>query len=908
MPEGSATASEACGKPLADLLPDLQPRGLLDRFQGVLEQGTVEVLAPAFHHHLVPCTPEAPSKRFTRMRQRVTLAPLRAEERIVGVLVTIEDVTARMDRERDLAEQLSSPDEQTRLQAAEALAADESLEPEHTLIGALNDPSWRVRRVAVRGIAGHGGDRAVPALLRALRHEYNNMTVLNSALQVLAMMNLDTVGPLIEFLGDPDTELRIYAASALGETGDLEAAPALIRALDDADPNVRFHAIEALGKLGARDAVEQLCALAESGDFFLAFPALDALRRIGDPAAAPRIVSLLEDGMLREAAVEALGELGGEESVAPLAGLLNSHDGPFRLTASALASLYHRYESRYGEGAHVADLGRRSITPSGAWNLIETLNDPEVQGDTKTLRAVALVLGWLEGPVVQRSLTRLLGQPTVRREVVEALVRHGNRVTDLLIEQLVSEDLDTRKAAAIALGRIGDAGSVAPLIDALEQDEALIGVAAGALAKIGDRSAFEALLGFLGHPDVTVRQSIIAALNSLGHPDMSRRMASLLQDPSPTVRESAVKIAGYFGYPECLDLLFERCVDPSETVRCAAIEHIAYLEDDRAAPALAEALTDPNPRVRAASARALAHVEGAKSLPHLLTALGDTDPWVRYFSARSMGKFEKLDCGHSVSRGGAEDPSCLRWPLGHEIIEKLIHLVLKDPAIQVRIAAMEALGNVAGARAVPVLSPLTEDANPDIARAAMGALGLIGHPEALKPILAGLHTSDPVRRQHAIRALGERGGLDAAGALQWLAATDPDDRVVEAAMEALGHMGSSEAVTALLALAEDPRCREACVSALASLGEAKADWVARGLDHAHAEVRRATVQTLARMKRPGATERLLAALEDREPAVRLEAVGALGLLGSRQGRTKLAELARTDPDLGVRAAARKMLG
>lgn len=902
------SVEQACGKPLAEVLPELQSRGLLNRFKGVLAEGTVEVLAPAFHHYLVPCSPHPPSARFDRMQQRVTLAPLRTEEGTVGVLVTIEDVTGRLERERELGEQLSSADEQTRLRAAEALAAEETLAPVHPLMEALGDPSWRVRRVAVQEIARSGGTPAVAALLRSLRHEYHNLSVLNSALQVLAMMNLDTVSPLIGFLSDPDTQLRIYAALALGETGNIQAVPELITAMNDADPNVGFHAIEALGKLRAQEAVIPLCAVAETGDFFPAFAAVEALRRIGNQAAAPRILNLLGNDLLRDAAVEAIGQLGGEEAVAPLAGLLSAPESPFRLVARALASLFDRYEKRYGEGAHISDLGRRFITAAGAWNLMEMLKDPGVQGDPLDLRAIALVLGWLEGSAVERALTRLLGHPTARREVVEALVRHGHRVTDLLIEQIGAEDLDTRKAAVIALGRIGDVKSVAALIGALERDAELIVIAAGALAKIGDRSAFEALVAFLGHPDAAVRQAVIAALNSLGHPDMPRTMVGLLKDSDPRVRESAVKISGYFGYPACLDLLFERCLDPSEAVRCAAVEHVAYLDENRVVPALAGALSDPNPRVRAAAARALSHVEMPLALAPLLTGLRDEDSWVRYFSARSLGKFERLASGPPPSRNGAASISCPEGTTPDEIFNTLVRITLKDTAIQVRIAAMEALGRTGGPRAVPVLSPLIDESNPDIARAAMGALGLIDHPDALQPLLTALHTADPMKRQNAIRAFGERGGPDAAGALRWVATTDRDDAVVEAAVEALAHMGSPEAVTALLTIAEDPRRRESCVSALASLGEAKADWIARGFGHADPAVRVATVQALARMKQPRATQRLLAALDDREAPVRLEAVSALNLLGSRQGEAKLAELAGTDPDTGVRNAARKILG
>ena len=47
----------ASGQALTTLLPDLEKRGLLKRFHRSLNEGVVELLAPAFHHYLIPCAP-----------------------------------------------------------------------------------------------------------------------------------------------------------------------------------------------------------------------------------------------------------------------------------------------------------------------------------------------------------------------------------------------------------------------------------------------------------------------------------------------------------------------------------------------------------------------------------------------------------------------------------------------------------------------------------------------------------------------------------------------------------------------------------------------------------------------------------------------------------------------------------
>ncbi|MET0624544.1 MAG: HEAT repeat domain-containing protein [Pyrinomonadaceae bacterium] len=689
-------ADAARGKSLAELLPNLEERRLLARFRRVLDEGVVEALAPAFHHYLIPCAPSRPSKHFDKMQQRVTIAPLREDNRTVGTLVTVEDVTARIEYERSLAEQLAHADEGERLSAAQALAGDEALEPARPLLAALGDESWRVRRVAVEGLARRAAPDAIAALLASVRENHHHLGLLNSALQVLAMSDVDTLSPLVEFLHGEDADLRMQAALALGEQRDARATPALLGALEDDDTNVRYHAIEALGKLRAAEAADALAAVAETRDFFLAFPALDALKLIGDARVAPRIVPLLEDELLCEAAADVLGRLGDEAAVAPLAALLNKPNAPARVVAQSLAALHDRYEKLYGEGAYIADLSRAVINPTGARNLLDALNESDSGG----LRPLAMVVGWLEGVAVERALTRLLGHADARAEVIEALVRHGSGVTDLLVEQLASEDLEIRKSAVVALGRIGDARATPALVEVLGEDPELVIPAADALAKIGDPRAFDALLGLIGDPHAGVRQAVVGALNSLGSPSMPERVLPLLEDADPNVRESAVKIAGYFGYPECVGLLLERCRDEDERVRRAAVEHLPFLEDERATPALVRALRDGTPKVRAAAAGAMALAEGPEVSASLLEALGDEDSWVRYFATRSLGRLKVA-----------------------ESADALAALARDDKANHVRIAAVEALALIGGETAVKAVAPLLKSDEPDLVRVAVEALG-----------------------------------------------------------------------------------------------------------------------------------------------------------------------------------------
>jgi len=90
------------------------------------------------------------------------------------------------------------------------------------------------------------------------------------------------VDELIEALLSKDIDIKIAAAKALGELGDVRAVEPLIQLLKDIDPNVRRQAIESLGEIGNKEAVEPLFQILkddESG--YTSATAARALKIIG---------------------------------------------------------------------------------------------------------------------------------------------------------------------------------------------------------------------------------------------------------------------------------------------------------------------------------------------------------------------------------------------------------------------------------------------------------------------------------------------------------------------------------------------------------------------------------------------------------------------------------------------------
>ena len=87
---------------------------------------------------------------------------------------------------------------------------------------------------------------------------------------------------LIKALGyKKESDVRINAASVLGEICDPGAVKPLIKALDDADSDVRSNAAEALGRIGDSRAVEPLERALNNADSGVRKSAATALRSFG---------------------------------------------------------------------------------------------------------------------------------------------------------------------------------------------------------------------------------------------------------------------------------------------------------------------------------------------------------------------------------------------------------------------------------------------------------------------------------------------------------------------------------------------------------------------------------------------------------------------------------------------------
>src|SRR5688572_28541071 len=386
--------TSASGRPLMEFVAAERTDFYRELFAEVIDRGTARVLAPAFHKYLIACPTRVPSEQFSQMQQRVTVAPLTTDAGTVGIMITIEDVTERLDRERGSAAVIQHPGERT-----------------HHTEAALASEDWRVRGAAVRHLTRSASVDEVRHLFGTLQRDHRDLNVLNSALRVLIGAGRTVVEPLVAMLSDREPNLRMHAALALGELHAHEAAPVLVTALDDPDENVRFHAIEALGRIGAAESIDHLSKIAASDNFFLAFAAIEALSKADDARVAPLMVTLLDQEMLRPPAIETLAAIGDDDCVPALARALNAPGADAGPIAAALARIHSRYDDGLGDGSFIVESAARAVNADGCACLAaaSTRNGPH-------RTAVVTVLGWLGRPALE-ALVALVGDSQLHNTI-----------------------------------------------------------------------------------------------------------------------------------------------------------------------------------------------------------------------------------------------------------------------------------------------------------------------------------------------------------------------------------------------------------------------------------------------------------------------------------------------------------
>lgn len=262
-------------------------------------------------------------------------------------------------------------------------------------------------------------------------------------------------------------------------------------------------------------------------------------------------------------------------------------------------------------------------------------------------RKAALKMTTLSPEVVVPTLLNALRykRPAVRANAAWALGLIGNQVAlQDLIQRLGDNNLEVRREAVLALGRLKDPGA----IEALTKE--LLGAAplpvkfdaARALGEIADpRATGDLARVMLKNPDWRIKGACASALGKIADPGAAEALGSILMGNSADPFSSWTRAQAAWALSalreEAMTTLLNALKDDEEITRMRAAWALTRIGSP-SLPTVIKALRDTDPRVRERAAFTLGWIRDSKAVPSLLRTLYDEDTGVRRGVIWALGR------------------------------------------------------------------------------------------------------------------------------------------------------------------------------------------------------------------------------------------------------------------------------
>ncbi|NHJ48773.1 MAG: hypothetical protein FK733_13395 [Asgard group archaeon] len=407
-------------------------------------------------------------------------------EKIIGLLKVIKD----------------NPDEGVRFVALQELQSHQ----EHAeraipnLVEILqSETSYDVIYLAIQMLGNFGSkaDKAVPELIDLVENFYDDEEILQLILETFGKIGKSAknaercIKGIIEDYGEKT--IRVYAIQALQRVIGSEIIPLLEKIIcnEDEDEIIRVESIHTSTKIGTKGVLNKLTAMLEKvNSEEIKVNIESAMGELGDSKVTPKLMARLmesEKPYERAVAAEALGKIHAKEAI-PILLETAIEDQDILVREKAVKALGNV------QSKEATDI------------LIQILNEEE----NKDLRLEVIdAFGKIGGDDVIKSLEDVIENESdddLRIKAINALVDIKSFKSSTILTALLYEDqsFQVRKTAGKALGILGKADIVDPLVDILqnmEEDETILEIVKDTLLKLGQKGYASALIGLIKNSD-----------------------------------------------------------------------------------------------------------------------------------------------------------------------------------------------------------------------------------------------------------------------------------------------------------------------------------------------------------------------------------------------------------------------
>ncbi|MGB3977286.1 MAG: PilT/PilU family type 4a pilus ATPase [bacterium] len=231
------------------------------------------------------------------------------------------------------------------------------------------------------------------------------------------------------------------------------------------------------------------------------------------------------------------------------------------------------------------------------------------------------------------------------------------------------------------LRRLANPSSLSAIVRCANHENSRVRAASlAALKEIGTYEQIDLLVKGIKDADIHIRQSALDAITAIcsrSEIDGTEMVTELLQDEDVNVRRAAAQILGSINAPAVLEKISEYLEDTDWWVRESIVQSLSKIKDPRVFPTALDLLQHPEAALRRYAIDILINQKNPDAVGPLTQLLKDQDWWVRERAVVALGL------------------------LGSKDTIALLAKLLTIPALA-RVAA-EALGNIGHPSAIPPL-------------------------------------------------------------------------------------------------------------------------------------------------------------------------------------------------------------
>ncbi len=387
--------------------------------------------------------------------------------------------------------------------------------------------------------------------------------------------------------------------------------------------------------------------------------------------------------------------------------------------------------------AKLKGMGTAAVAP-----IVEALGGTDRRETAAFVDVLASLVDNKSFPVFAEALSE--DNPRALSAVAWALSSsHG--YSPMLLLELLRRPGVSRQAVLGVIGAHRGRFAVRDLLNAAYQQEpgektALFKI----VAEVADDSSLDELLARVEGKDPVARMHVISILARFKEPRVLKALQETLRDSNKLVRAAALRamadMEGTIDPGQIVPLLRDDEMD----VQNLAVEILCKAKHPETVHHLVDVLKDESEFARRAAVEVLNEVGDESSVKHLLERIKDDDWWVRSRTADALGKIGgPRVISAALSLVGDRNEEVRRTVieiLNHTKDERAAsHLIeaTKDTDWWTSERAVDALGAMASRKAVPRLLEMLK-ANPKSVATVVRALGNIGDPSALEPVMKGL--------------------------------------------------------------------------------------------------------------------------------------------------------------------------